>query len=417
MISILTAFTPAPAAQASSGAAPSSGTEGQEGGFLSLLTDRLADPAATAATATTQEAPPPRPHEGAAPDPAAGIAPPPPQVTAPPLLNAAQPAPGAPGLAAAVELDERTAEEIQAEAQAEIQSETQASLLQTTPATLGFIWPAPAPSTPITPVVATSAPLPPAAGPARDTPAGTAEATPPGQPALAMTEAAPAPASSASDPRAGEEQALATPAEARQGLPPLPPSKADATTPTFASAIRDLAAPALSSQQTAAAATSFIRPPDLFTRTVPVPTQVSIEAPVRSPEFQAEFADKVVWVAGRKEQWAELSLNPANMGTVEIRLSMTEEGAGAQFFSPHAQVREALEAAMPRLREMLSQAGIVLQDASVRDQSLPRRDSSEGQSGRPPGDPRNPGDDQPRRDVSLPSHRPRTGVGLVDYYA
>jgi flagellar hook-length control protein FliK len=118
-------------------------------------------------------------------------------------------------------------------------------------------------------------------------------------------------------------------------------------------------------------------------------------------------------MAGRREQWAELSLNPANMGTVEVRLSLNEDGAGAHFFSPHAQVREALEAAMPRLREMLSQAGITLQDTSVRDQSLPRRDQPDSGPWTPRGD---NGEDR-TREAPPPLVRARASLGLVDFYA
>jgi flagellar hook-length control protein FliK len=162
---------------------------------------------------------------------------------------------------------------------------------------------------------------------------------------------------------------------------------------------------------------AILRASEAYSRNAAPVTQASIEAPVRSPAFLPEFADKVVWMAGRREQWAELSLNPANLGTVEIRLSLTEDGAGAQFFSPHPQVREVLEAALPRLREMLSQAGISLQDASVRDQALPQREGS-GHWGDAPGGRRNDqnGEGAPSPMLAaMPRSRPM--IGLVDFYA
>jgi flagellar hook-length control protein FliK len=96
--------------------------------------------------------------------------------------------------------------------------------------------------------------------------------------------------------------------------------------------------------------------------------------------FAQELGDRVAWMSGRQIQVAEISLNPAHLGPLEVRISMSGGEMGAQFFSPHAQVREALDAALPRLREMLADAGVTLGQANVRDESL-SRESAFAQSG------------------------------------
>ena len=139
--------------------------------------------------------------------------------------------------------------------------------------------------------------------------------------------------------------------------------------------------------------------------------QAAIETPVRSQAFPAELADKVVWLAGRQSQVAELSLNPPHMGTLEVRLSISGSEAGAQFYSPHPVVREAMEAAMPRLRELMAQAGISLGDTQVRDQAFAQRDmggSPRGNRGEASGE---------ARASILPVAPSRRGLGLVDLYA
>ena len=97
---------------------------------------------------------------------------------------------------------------------------------------------------------------------------------------------------------------------------------------------------------------------------------MGIRTPVRAPGWEADLGQKLVWLAGRQSQFAELSLNPPHLGSIEVRLSLSGHEAGAQFFSPHASVRDAIESAIPRLREMMAQAGLSLGQTSVSQESF-----------------------------------------------
>lgn len=96
-----------------------------------------------------------------------------------------------------------------------------------------------------------------------------------------------------------------------------------------------------------------------------------------APAWQQELGDKVVWLAGRHGQMAELVLNPPSLGAVEVRLNLSGQEATAQFFSANPNVRDAIEAALPRLREMMASAGIAMGEAMVSDQSFGQRDKAE----------------------------------------
>lgn len=139
--------------------------------------------------------------------------------------------------------------------------------------------------------------------------------------------------------------------------------------------------------------------------------QVALEAPVRSQAFPAEFSEKIVWLAGRQSQWANMSLNPPQLGAIEVRLSLSGGEAGAQFFSPHPAVREVIEAALPRLRELMAQAGIALGDAQVRDEAFARQESGGSNQARGSASP---------GEILFPTTslamNTRAGVGLVDLY-
>ncbi|MEK7302741.1 MAG: flagellar hook-length control protein FliK, partial [Pseudomonadota bacterium] len=71
------------------------------------------------------------------------------------------------------------------------------------------------------------------------------------------------------------------------------------------------------------------------------------------------------WMTTQQHQVAEIRLNPAHLGPVEVMLSITQDQATAQFLSPHLAVREAIEAALPRLKEMMAENGIQLGNVMV----------------------------------------------------
>lgn len=143
-----------------------------------------------------------------------------------------------------------------------------------------------------------------------------------------------------------------------------------------------------------------------------------VASALHDPQWGQDFSQRIVWMARSELQSAHLSLNPANLGPIEVTLNLGAEHATAVFSSPHGEVREALEAALPRLREMLAGAGISLGDAQVNSQS--QRDLA--QSGHPgSGHASNraaeailAGDDAVN---TKEGSRIRVGRGLVDTFA
>ena len=113
--------------------------------------------------------------------------------------------------------------------------------------------------------------------------------------------------------------------------------------------------------------------------TVVTPPDISLTAQLGQPKWGDEFAQKIVWLAGQQQQVAEIRLNPAHLGPIEIMLSITNDQgtqATAQFVSSHLAVREAIEAALPKLREMMADNGITLGNVTVdSNSSQQQRDS------------------------------------------
>ena len=102
---------------------------------------------------------------------------------------------------------------------------------------------------------------------------------------------------------------------------------------------------------------------------LPPPAQVTLNAPFAHSAWGNEFNQKITWLATRREQSAELHLNPPQLGALEVAIKINGDQAAALFTSPHAAVREAIENSLPKLRELLAVNGITLGNVTVGDQS------------------------------------------------
>lgn len=106
---------------------------------------------------------------------------------------------------------------------------------------------------------------------------------------------------------------------------------------------------------------------DASHKTEPAPS--TINAPLHDARWSQQLGDRVVWMARNDTQSAQLNLNPANLGPIQINLSLNGDQMSAVFSSANPEVRQALEEAMPRLREMLGSAGIQLGQSNVGSQT------------------------------------------------
>jgi flagellar hook-length control protein FliK len=103
------------------------------------------------------------------------------------------------------------------------------------------------------------------------------------------------------------------------------------------------------------------------------PPQAGVPAmstPFGRPDWSDDFGERVVWMTGKGIQSAELQLNPQHLGPVEVRINLSQDQASVQFVAHHAAVRDAIEAAIPKLREMLGAQQLNLADVSVAQQSF-----------------------------------------------
>jgi len=108
----------------------------------------------------------------------------------------------------------------------------------------------------------------------------------------------------------------------------------------------------------------------------PAFTPQTVATPLGNSAWANEFSQKIVWMSTQQNHSAELHLNPPDLGPLNVVLKISDNQLTAQFTSPHLAVRDALENALPKLREILADNNIMLGNATISDQSP--RDRGDG---------------------------------------
>ncbi|MBD3755825.1 MAG: flagellar hook-length control protein FliK [Gammaproteobacteria bacterium] len=144
----------------------------------------------------------------------------------------------------------------------------------------------------------------------------------------------------------------------------------------------------------------------------------SIGLPVAHPRWGQALGQRVVYMANNQVQQAQITLNPEKLGPVQIKLHLDkEQQVHVVMTAQQGVTREAMEAAMPRLKELMEQAGIDLGSVNVNQDQREFAQQQEQQGrGRAVGGPSNALQDE----MDLTETHSTTVYAtdnLVDYYA
>lgn len=103
-----------------------------------------------------------------------------------------------------------------------------------------------------------------------------------------------------------------------------------------------------------------------------------IDVPLQDPSWGDALNERVTFMSGKDIRNAEIRLNPAELGPIRVQLSVDDRGTSVSFTAHHAQTRDAIEQALPRLRELFSEQGLSLGQASVSDQGVRHERDGQG---------------------------------------
>lgn len=96
--------------------------------------------------------------------------------------------------------------------------------------------------------------------------------------------------------------------------------------------------------------------------------QFGIDVPPGHPDWGDALGDRVAWMLNNHQPGAQLRINPPHLGPLEIRVSVHNDQASVSFTAHHAVTADHLQAALPRLREMLADNGMQLAQFDVHHQ-------------------------------------------------
>lgn len=111
----------------------------------------------------------------------------------------------------------------------------------------------------------------------------------------------------------------------------------------------------------------------------------TLNAPFGSTDFAQALAEKVsMWVGSARTDGAmtaELHLNPAEMGPINVKISLDGQSAHVDFAAAAVETRKAIEASLPMLSSALNDVGLSLTGGDVSSQT------SQQSFGQAPGQP------------------------------
>ncbi len=158
---------------------------------------------------------------------------------------------------------------------------------------------------------------------------------------------------------------------------------------------------------------------------------LEVKPGVGKPGWSQAFNHQIMIMAGNGVQQAKLKLNPLHLGPVEVSIKLTKDKAFINLSSVQLSTRDAIDGAIPRLKEMLNENGFSQVDVNVSHQdkqeqqeaALFNSSSSQERSNNEHGNSTMPGDEQlselgdGSENGSLLSKKLAQSLNIVDYYA
>ena len=92
---------------------------------------------------------------------------------------------------------------------------------------------------------------------------------------------------------------------------------------------------------------------------------VSIAAPVGTSSWSQDMAGRLSTMINGNVQNATLQLNPPELGKLNIKISVDGDNASVFFSVDNSAAKDAIESAMPRLRHLMEQGGMLLTQTQV----------------------------------------------------
>jgi len=132
--------------------------------------------------------------------------------------------------------------------------------------------------------------------------------------------------------------------------------------------------------------------------------------------FSPVMKQQLITMVSQGIQQAEIRLDPAELGSMIVRIQVQGDSTQVQFQVAQAQTRELVEQALPRLRDMLAEQGMQLTEGQV-SQDHRGGNSSAQQQGDAQGQYLAEMDDFSAEEPLIDTNQVTSTVSAIDYYA
>ena len=116
----------------------------------------------------------------------------------------------------------------------------------------------------------------------------------------------------------------------------------------------------------------------LASQTAPQPLNITEKG------WEKAFGQNIHWMSANNIKSAQIRISPAELGPVQIDLTMHKDQLSLQINATHQITRDTLEAALPRLRSELSEQGFANADIGMSDQGRDQHGGQQAQDGDSP---------------------------------
>ena len=96
---------------------------------------------------------------------------------------------------------------------------------------------------------------------------------------------------------------------------------------------------------------------------------VELKPPVSSPDWGPALNQRITWMVANSLQNANITVNPPNLGPLEINIQTDQNKTNIQFIVTSSEVRQAIQDSIPALSKMFENSGLQLGQADINSRS------------------------------------------------
>jgi len=111
----------------------------------------------------------------------------------------------------------------------------------------------------------------------------------------------------------------------------------------------------------------------------------TIHLPLKHPQWGQALGQRIVFMSNNSLQQAQITLNPQNLGQIQVTLQLDkEQKMHISLVAQNGMTRESMENSLPRLRDMMEQAGVQVASVDIHEQkqTFSENESSHAQNGK-----------------------------------